>query len=174
MTASPIVPRELADHALLVARHRSRRGRPVEAWLRRSTSASYYAVFHALSTAVARQVAPRASDVDQRRLTRSVEHKRVAEVCGWVTGDGSGRANVAPIVRRLRGNTGLVAFATIFVSLQDARHAADYDHLAAIAERETLAHHQDAARALDLLEALRRTRDGQEFLALVALHTALR
>jgi hypothetical protein len=175
-TAQPehIVPRELAYHALRLARHRSRRGRALDAWLRRSTSASYYAVFHALSLGVARQLAPRAAAEDRYRLARSVDHGRVADVCLWVIGNGSGKRNAQEVVADLRRNGDVVEFGDLFLTLQQARHRADYDHLAPVDEFEALTHHRSACRALDLLDALAGTVDRERFLALVALNTALR
>jgi hypothetical protein len=142
--------------------------------LRRSTSASYYAVFHALALALAEQLVPLATADDRYRLARSVDHARVADVCRWVVGEGEGKQHVRPIVRRLRDSTDLVDLARVFLELQQARHDADYDHLAEVLEVATMAHHRQAVQALGIVERVRQTSDGQEFLALVALHTALR
>ncbi len=169
-----LTPHRLADHALRLARHRTRRGRPHPTWLRRSTSASYYALFHALAAAVADQLVPQSPAVERRRLNRSVEHGRLAEVCSWLVGRGQGRTHVQPVVARLRRNPALRDLAATFLELQEARHVADYDHLAQVAEDATVGHYSDAVQALALLDGLRGTPDGQEFLALVALHTTLR
>lgn len=175
MTAEPIQPRDLAVHALHLARYRPRDGRSPSPWLRRSTSASYYALFHAVALAVAAHVGPASSAEDRMRLARSVDHGRVAEVCGWLLDTrGDGREHVRPIVRRLRANADLVHFARTFVRLQEARHDADYDHLAVVDRDESLDHHSNALLALYLLERLVPTPDGQELLALIALHTSLR
>lgn len=169
---APLEPRRLLDHALRVARAPDRGPVPPE-WLRRSVSASYYAVFHRLAIAMADQVAPGSPAVERYRLCRSLDHGRVADVCRWLTG-GGGKEHVRPVVDRLRDNLALAELAEALLLLQIARHGADYDHLADVSERETLSHARTAARALDLLDALAPTADGQEFLALVALHTALR
>jgi hypothetical protein len=175
MTAQPIQPRDLAEHALHLAQYRPRDGRSPASWLRRSTSASYYAVFHAVALAVAAHVAPSSAAEDRLRLARSVDHGRTAEVCAWLAGTrGDGREQVRPIVRRLRANAELVHFARTFIGLQEARHDADYDHLALVGRRGSLDHHTRALIAMYLLERLIATPDGQELLALVALHTSLR
>jgi hypothetical protein len=166
-------PRRLLDHAVEVARA-AERGAAAPESLRRSTSASYYAVFHRLAIAMADHVAPDSPPGERYRLCRALDHGRVADVCGWLTGAASGKEHVRPIVARLRGNGGLLEVAATFLVLQRARHRADYDHLAEVDEGHTMSHASDARRALDLLDALVPTPDGQEFLALVALHTALR
>lgn len=173
MVTGTLRPDDLLRHARAVAHRAGHRQRP-EVWLRRSTSASYYAVFHAIALAVAAQLAPDSSPDDRYRLTRSVGHDRLAEVCGWLGRENAGREHVRPIVARLRGNADLVELATIFVRLQQARHEADYDHLVAMDPEAAVTHHLKAARALALVERLRATPDGQEFLALVALHSSLR
>ena len=175
MTVAPLRPRGLLRHAEALAEHHSSAGRPVLTWLRRSTSASYYAVFHAIALAVVEQIAPRAQPDDQHSLARSIEHGRVAEVCKWVTGKpGAGREHVQDIVADLQANDDIVRLAAIFLRLQQARYEADYDHLADFRKATTPAHVRQATSALDLLDMLVDTPDGERFLALVALHTQLR
>ncbi|HWL35724.1 MAG TPA: hypothetical protein VNQ77_05995 [Frankiaceae bacterium] len=170
---APLEPRRLLDHAVRLARPQDL-GPVSPEWLRRSTSASYYAVFHGFAVAMADQVAPGSPPGERYRLCRALDHGRVADVCRWLTGAASGKEHVRPIVARLRANRMLADLARAFLLLQQARHSADYDHLADVDEGQTLSHADEATRALDLLEALAPTPDGQEFLALVALHTALR
>jgi hypothetical protein len=125
--------------------------------------------------AVAQQIAPLCSAEDQRRLARSIDHRRVVEVCKWVGAQpGAGKQAVQSIVMELQENSDVVQLASIFQRLQQARHEADYDHLADIPKASTLAHIRQAERALDLLDALAGQVDGQRFLALIALHTQLR
>jgi len=170
----PIRPRNLAKHAKRLAGHRSEAtGRAVVTWLRRSTSASYYAVFHAIALSMASQIAPNAPDEDRYRFTRSVEHGKIAEVCRWVV-TGGGKENVAPIVARLRQNPQIVEIADAFLALLQARHQADYDHLAKVTKATALGHYRQAVNVLDLLDTLDRTRDLEDFLALIALNTPLR
>ena len=170
----PIRPEQLVRHAQAIAHHHAGPGRPRPVWLRRSTSASYYAVFHAIALAVAAQLAPDSTPDDRHRLTRSVGHDRVAEVCGWLAKPNAGREHVRPVIVRLRRNPDLVELGWLFVRLQQVRHEADYNHLARIRKAATVAHSQHAARALELVERLRGTTDGREFFALVALHSSLR
>jgi hypothetical protein len=171
---APIRPDQLVRHARAMAHHHAGAGRPRLVWLRRSTSASYYAVFHAIALAVATQLSPGSAPDDRYRLTRSIGHDRVLEVCRWLTKRDSGRHHVRPVVTRLRRNADLVRLGEIFVRLQQVRHEADYDHLASVRKAATVAHNEQAATALELVEHLRGTTDGQEFFALVALHSSLR
>lgn len=169
----PLRPRLLARHAQELARHRGPNGRPVVTWLRRSTSASYYAAFHAVAWEVARQIAPGATDETRYHLTRSIQHSRVAEVLGWVEQGKKGRKHSAPVVKQLHGNSDVVRLATLFRLLQEARHDADYNHLATVRSATTLAHHRQAEEALDLVARLSGTTDGVALFAVIALHTSL-
>ena len=168
MTVQPIDPAGLAAHAGGLV------GAADATLLRRATSAAYYAVFHAIALGVARQLAPASSDEVRYRLARSVDHGRLAEVCGWVTGAGAGRREVRPVVETLRRNDTLVALARDVVRLQKARHDADYDHLAEIGPALAAAHHDRARTALRLLDELAGSPDLAELYALVALHSTLR
>ena len=78
------------------------------------------------------------------------------------------------IVLGLQSNTDVKRVASIFLRLQQARHEADYDHLADVRKATTLAHARQAKVALDLLDQIRQVPDGERFLALVALHIQLR
>lgn len=95
------------------------------------------------------------------------------EVAKWVSGQGPGKEHVRPIIKLLQLNPDVKRFSSILLTLQQARHEADYDHLADFGKVTTLSHAQQAAVALDLLDGLVRTPDGQRFLALVALNTNL-
>jgi hypothetical protein len=163
----------LARHAQELARHRNRNGRPTITWLRRSTSASYYAVFHAVALEVTRQIAPGTPDDVRYHLARSIQHGRVADVLNWVEKGEKGRRLSAPVVKHLHDNADIVRLATLFSVLREARHDADYNHLATIGLAATLAHHRQAEEALDLVTRLSGTADGVALFALIALHTSL-
>jgi hypothetical protein len=171
--AVPLRPRRLLAHATALAEHQSHTGRPVVTWLRRSTSAAYYALFHGVSLAVVEQIAPSLAQNDQYRLARSINHGRVADVFHWVSGEGTSRKHARPILADLRENVDVRHLAGIFVRLQQARHDADYDHLARFRKATTLTHIEQATRGLDLLDALTGTADGERLFALVALHADL-
>lgn len=172
-TTSPIEPDQLLRHAERLAAQVPTDPAAAIGW-RRSTSASYYAVFHAIALAIARHLAPASEPEDQLRLTRSIAHDRVADVCKWLSERSVPREHVQPIVARLRHNADLVELAGIVDELRKARNQADYDHLTPVNEEECAAHAQNARLAVALVARIRETPEGREFLALVALHAALK
>lgn len=101
-------------------------GKPRQADLRRGVSDAYYAAFHALTQATARQ-ALRNVDADAvRQYRRTLGHGQMRSVCEKVTrGQGlapaalSNQASADPTARWISQS---------FVALQEERHAADYDH----------------------------------------------
>ncbi|MHB1535547.1 MAG: hypothetical protein ACYC1D_13245 [Acidimicrobiales bacterium] len=112
---------------------------------------------------------------DHSRFARSIDHGRVAEVCTWISASpGAGRQHIQAIVTELQANPDIKRFAAIFLRLQQARHEADYDHLADFSKATTLTHLQQARTALDLIDSLMGTPDGERLLALIALHVQLR
>jgi hypothetical protein len=74
----------------------------------------------------------------------------------------------------LQSNTDVSRLANIFLRLQQARHEADYDHLATFRKASVLANIEQAQIAIDLVDALCTKVDGQRLLALIALHVQLR
>jgi hypothetical protein len=170
---SPIEPWALLAHAQGLT------GAPVTAGaevvdFRRAVSAAYYAVFHALSLAVARRLVPGSPDEMRYRIVRSVDHGRTREVLRWLTVPNGGREQVVEVLSRLRSSPALVELAAVFTDLHAARQRADYDHLAEIDARAAREACSDAARGLALLDGLAGSNDLDELLALVALNVALR
>ena len=175
MTSYPIDPGRLARHAARLAVEPAVDSVPgLTTRLRRSTSAAYYAVFHAIALGMASHLAPRSDDEVRYRLARSLDHGRLADVCGWLVGACTGRREVRPIIERLRRNGALVSLAAHILRLQAARHDADYDHLAEIGPALAADHHDRARTALRLLDELAGSPDLAELYALVALHSTLR
>jgi hypothetical protein len=126
-----------------------------------------------MALSVVTQLAPRVSDEDRFRFARSMQHGRVAEVCKWIDQNKKGREHAEPILVRLRTNPDVLKLASIFLRLQQARHEADYDHLATVRKATTLNYHGQAVTALDLVDTLAATPDGEALFALIALHTSL-
>lgn len=169
-TSVPISPWRLLRHADELA---GSGGRGPE-WLRRSVSASYYALFHGVALATAAHLAPTATG-DRARLARSIDHGRVREVCQWLAGTpGGGKEHVRAVVADLRVVPALVELARTFTRLLEARHRADYDHLATFDTATALLYAEEAERGLDLLGGMADTVELQRFLSLVALHSSLR
>lgn len=175
--AVPIDPKKLREHARALATHQDGAGRPRPVWLRRAVSSAYYSAFHAVSLATTLQLAPQSSSEDRYRLSRSIDHGRLAEVCGWIRGqkgDGAGRQHVQPIVSDLRLNPAIQELATHIAELQEARHQADYDHLYVVGKATALTYVAQASRVLELLDQSSSDPYLQSFLALIALNTQLR
>ena len=109
--------------------------------LRRALSASYYAVFHALTSAGARIVAPN-NDALRNQVARAFNHGAMRKVCDAYVRS-PGKPFPAPLAQLnpVRPDQRLTQVADAFGHLQDARHAADYD----LASTVNLA---DAARLL--------------------------
>lgn len=175
LVAVPIDPEKLLVHADDLVQHHAGGGRPRSIWLRRAVSASYYAVFHDLGRALARHLLPEGRHDDQLRLTRSVDHGRIADVCAWIGEQkGAGKEHVRPIIAGIRSNASVLELASIFANLYAARQRADYDHLAHFGKADALSYVAQARRGVQLIDSLSPTPDGQRLLALIGLHSSLR
>ena len=95
---------------------------PEQAWLRRSVSTAYYALFHLLVGEAVQ--CWNGSQAARAGLERAFEHKRMMEVSRAVSnGTWKGWGTPLPAVPgELR------SVAQTFINLQDARHQADYDN----------------------------------------------
>ncbi len=167
------MPRSITPGALLhqadeLAADRAGRAHPRDCDLRRAVSAAYYAVFHAVAVAAARQAVPRAPEREQLTYARYVGHAAVKAACRWIGGDHV-PMHVRPCVERLRAITPVTSIAAAFVDLQEAREQADYDHMADFSRASTrtlVGSARQACRDVD------RDPDGfSEFLGLVLLKT---
>ena len=99
-----------------------------DARLRRAISTAYYAVFHTVLHAAAKRFMGSGSNQSPgyRILYRSFDHAQMAKVCGEIR-----KVTLRDSYRRTLGRTAVspdaCAFANGFLSLQEARHRADYD-----------------------------------------------
>jgi hypothetical protein len=172
-TAVPIDPAKLIEAAHEHANHHGGAGRPRPIWLRRAVSSAYYALFHCLGRQAASHLFPEARREEQLRLARSFNHRAIKDVCEWIAGrSGHVPQHSRRLVQSLQG-TSMVGVADVFCDLQEARHLADYDHLAPFPKAAVLGYIQDAERAMQTLDA-QRDRDRQAFFSLVSLNTRLR
>ena len=101
-------------------------GPPRQVDLRRAISSAYYAVFHATLAAVADAFVGRTNRASEQYalVYRSVSHERFKRTCGQVQGP------LPPELRNLAPSgfsTDLRRFALAGLTLQEARHTADYD-----------------------------------------------
>jgi hypothetical protein len=168
----PIDPAKLIEAAAEFAEHQTGAGRPRAIWLRHAVSSAYYALFHAISRQTADHLLPEAANEDRLRLTRSFGHTPVKEVCEWISGRrGKPPRHAKPLVQSLE-HAAVADVASMFCDLQEARHRADYDHLASFTKDDVVEHVRDAKAAIgDLAAAPADQR--QAFFALVSLRARL-
>jgi predicted negative regulator of RcsB-dependent stress response len=94
-------------------------------------------------------------------------------MCEWIAGRrGNPPQHATPVVKALAG-TDIADVAAAFCDLQEARHRADYDHLAAFSKAAALGYVQDAEQAIAKLDAAPEA-ERQAFFSLVALRTGIR
>lgn len=133
MSRYPVEPLAAARH--LVARGQRPRGRMPAALVRRSTSTSYYALFHfLLEEATARIVGTAADLLRRRRVTaRAFTHTGTRQALERVQ-----KPQVAPGLQTLFGVAAPPAFARtigqLFSRAQEQRREADYGLNAALSE----------------------------------------
>lgn len=168
-----IRPTWLIRQAYQLAGRRAGRGQPRNADLRRAVSSGYYAVFHAISLAVASQALPSATDDERHGYARYVSHAAINRACRWIVGE-QPPLHLDSLVRRLRTQPRLSQTAAAFIELQEQREAADYDHGADFTRSETLALVNRAEAAVAAVQALDSEPDFAAFCGLVALRVTLR
>ena len=138
---------------------RTRGGHPSQTDLRKAVSAAYYAVLCALSSDVAnRLIGPPGTDRSERawrQAYRAVDHGFVRHQCR----NQQTMAEFPPEIQ---------IFATNFVSLQEQRHAADYDPDLILSIKEVQATLDKAAQAIAALAAASE-KDRCDFAAWVTL-----
>ncbi|HLH64644.1 MAG TPA: hypothetical protein VKV27_02995 [Solirubrobacteraceae bacterium] len=150
-TTVAIDPTKLLEAAREFAEHQERAGRPRPIWLRRAVSTAHYAVFRAICRQAAAHLVPHAPLEDQLRLARSFTHQTLKETCEWIAGRrGNQPQHARTLVAGLR-STAVAGVAAAFCDLQEARHAADYDHLAPFPKATVLEHVAGADRAIAAL-----------------------
>ena len=156
------LPQDLLAQARLLATKENRR--PKQASLRRSVSASYYALFHLLvGAAVRRFVAGNDRSALRNCLGRAFDHGVMKTVARQFA-----RGGISPRLRP--GLNGLplqdeiVRVAAAFVDLQQHRHEADYDMGRPFTRLEVLNIISDAERAFEDWRAIRRSVQADTFL----------
>ena len=93
--------------------------------LRRAISASYYALFHHLSEAAVRQIAPQVAPTTANRIHRWLDHTEIKRICTEFAA-----TQLRSPLREMLGDVAsedMQTIATSFRQLQEARHKADYD-----------------------------------------------
>lgn len=124
--------------------HQEGRGRPRQAYLRRSLSTTYYALFHALAKLCADELigVTKANTEPWVRVYRALDHGPAKDALNQ------------NIVQAL--DPAAKRFADTFIDLQEKRHTADYDPKPFPYRRKaTVGYVQQARKAIDGLADLR-------------------
>lgn len=98
---------------------------PSQVNLRRSVSASYYALFHKINEDAAALIAPNVPQEINHRIQRWFDHTEMKRICGRFT-----KHELDQPLRTLIGTTAsedIQEVASSFIELQEDRHSADYD-----------------------------------------------
>lgn len=137
---------------------------------RRAVSTAYYALFHGLiAEAVGRTIGEGPDRYEDRyTVSRWYPHGEMRTVSQWVIRLARGESvpNGIPV---LLGNPAadLVELTRAFIQLQEARHEADYDHTANLAEADAHAAISTAREALVRLPRLAADRTYANYLVLL-------
>jgi uncharacterized protein (UPF0332 family) len=130
---------------------------PPEVYLRRATSASYYALFHEINDGAVSLLAPNVPPSTNHRIQRWFDHGEMKKICG--------RFTASPLSQPLLDLIGPLAspdcqtVARSFVALQEARHNSDYDLSFKLTHKEAARH---AKMALEAIEAWDRIQGSAE------------
>jgi hypothetical protein len=152
--------------------------RPRQAALRRAVSTAYYALFHLLIEEAMAHVAGGAHDGELRSyLARRPSHGGIKAVCKelaqqkWPS-DGKRWQGISAILKT--PDQGLINVASAFVTLQERRHAADYDPAQVLTRAEVILDVNRARAAFTDWQNLSVSPQRSFFLFLIASDTARR
>jgi uncharacterized protein (UPF0332 family) len=148
-------------------------GQPRNGDLRRAVSAAYYAVFHEMVSMSVSQLLPDGTDEERYRLSRSFPHGDLKTVCGYVVNANGAPREVQLVANNLAAVAHVKDIAIAFVDLQEARHRADYDHLADFSKASVLAYVDSAKDAVSKIRGLAAV-DRQRLVSLLALKAKLK
>lgn len=164
---------DLLEQALHLATREPKR--PKQASLRRSVSASYYALFHLLVDAGVRRFVSGDSGREPLRhvLRRTVIHSHMKEVAVQFAG-GTLKDRLKAAIGPLAIQTELRDVARTFADLQDHRHAADYDLARTFTRFEVLGYQADAQEAFNDWAEVQRSLQADTFLVALLAYGGLR
>ena len=145
--------------------------RPTQASLRRSISASYYALFHRLVDEATRMMISRGQRAGIREcLSRSFRHNDMKNLCAAIAG-GNPPNRLVPAFEPLPLDPRLIAIAKTFTELQEHRHRAEYNTYRPFRRHEALHFHQLADAAIADWKSIRKTQQADAFLAGLLIHS---
>lgn len=146
----------LAVAALLASDSGS--GHLSETQVRRSISTSYYAAFHALASRCAATLGHGEADAG-RSIARVIEHRTLVNAATWIVeGRVVGRSPHVrtagqPLVAEAAAATVVVAAASAFCTLQDARLIADYGNMVEANQAVAEYFHVGAVEVIDVVSS---------------------
>ena len=154
---------DLLEQAKFLSLREVGRGRPRQASLRRAASTAYYAVFHLLAGEAASQASPGSPRGLRERVQRALAHETMKQAANAFQAANLPRhvASVAPTPVPQE----IVAIATSFVLLQEARHRADYALTEQFDRTRVQALVNEAEQVFRLWDRVRDTDDARVFLA---------
>jgi uncharacterized protein (UPF0332 family) len=154
------LPADLLEQAERLAQLDARR--PKQASLRRAVSSAYYALFHLLTSEASALYALEPGLA--ARINRTFSHSDMKKASQWI-----GNGKLPRAVQSPGGSyttpPELKTVADAFVSLQQARHEADYDLSRTFRRQEALNFVQSAREAFAAWEQIKRTDDARIYLA---------
>ena len=157
------LPADLLRQARHLAAREPRR--PSQASLRRSVSTAYYALFHLLvDEATGRMFPGRDRAMLRACLARAFDHGNMKAV-GKQFSSGGVSSKLLPALNDRPPPDELMEVAGAFVTLQEARHAADYDRTRRFTRKEANDLLATAEQAFADWKAVRKTVQADAFLA---------
>jgi uncharacterized protein (UPF0332 family) len=151
---------DLLDQAEHLARLDPRRPKQVN--LRRAISSAYYALFHLLAAEASSLYA--AEPEIASRISRTLNHGEMKKTSLMIANGKLPRAIQLPS-GGYSAPADLKVVAKTFVSLQEARHEADYDVSRIVKRQEVLESVESARQAFGAWERIRKTDDARFYLA---------
>ena len=145
---------------------------PKQANLRRAVSAAYYALFHLLAEAAARQFAAqcgRSDGVTVSRITRSFAHAEMKKVSDKFVNSELPTALQPSTIDEYQVPNDLILVAVAFGALYQARQDADYDTGKPLTRPEALKQIEKAKQAFAAWERVKVTDDARMYLACFSL-----
>ena len=154
------LPQDLLDQARHLAT--LEQTRPKQASLRRSVSASYYALFHLLNSSSAAIIAPNVSIETNHRIQRWFDHAEMKKVCGRFLPT----KHSAPLLQRIGSSASadLQLVCRAFIEMQESRHSADYDLSWTITRSEVLQYLERTQTAFQAWERLEGSAEANIFI----------
>jgi hypothetical protein len=162
-------PVPLHDQLVLQAEHLASKDpkRPYQANVRRSVSASYYALFHYLVFQATSLLAGKTAADDPFRLllSRAFDHGEMARASkAFSSGWGALPPAIQPFLVARRVHPDVSAVAQAFLDLQDERHRADYDISALLLRQDAVAAVARARTAIQVWQGVAKEESARGYL----------